>query len=107
MAISETEKAGSSVKNSTNGHAILLPIPNFVRFPFRLASSVSPRLGGEVGRQIFFRPPRPRYLASQRAILGRARELRVNVTGERIAAYEWGEGPAAVLLVHGWGGHAG
>lgn len=107
MTISDVEKSKSEAKNSTNGHAVLLPIPAIAYWPFRAASLISPKLGGEIGRQIFFRPPRPRYQGEQRAILGQAEKSTLQVRDETIAAYEWGDGPSRVLLVHGWGGHAG
>ncbi len=106
MAIPDLHQAISRCSNSTNGHAIKLPIPAFIRLPFRLASGISPKLGGELGRVIFFSPPRPRYTEAQRAILRQGRAGTVGSMGLKLATYSWGEGPS-VLLVHGWGGHAG
>jgi pimeloyl-ACP methyl ester carboxylesterase len=107
MAVSELSVAPICADNSTNDHAIILPIPRFVRLPFQLASRISPRLGGELGRLIFFHPRKAFYTDLQRQLLDRAeRHDFAPEGGKKVAAYSWGDGPA-VLLVHGWGGHSG
>lgn len=106
MAIHKTSLSPSRPLKSTNGHAVSIPIPAYIRFPFHWASRISPRLGGELARLIFFKPPRSRYTDAQRALLSRASRHDFTSEGHKVAAYGWGDGPT-VLLVHGWGGHAG
>lgn len=53
MSVSEGQNTSLYENNSTNDHAILLPIPSVVRIPFRIASAISPKLGGDLGRRIF------------------------------------------------------
>jgi len=67
---------------------------------------VSPRLCA-AGAALAFR--RPRRLARTRReteALHRAAAVRVRGASGEIAVWHWGSGPR-VLLVHGWGGHAG
>ncbi|MGB0086330.1 MAG: alpha/beta fold hydrolase [Rhodomicrobiaceae bacterium] len=59
-----------------------------------------------MARQLFFRPPRAPYRDEQRAVLTSAQRALLSVRGRHIQAYCWGHG-AVVLLLHGWGGHAG
>jgi pimeloyl-ACP methyl ester carboxylesterase len=81
-------------------------IPAPVRLAFQAASRISPALGAAVAVQLFFRPMRMPYRPEQRAVLSLARPVKLRARGRSVAAYCWGEGPT-VLLMHGWGGHAG
>lgn len=102
MSTIHPQIAGLVTKNSTNDRSIKLPIPAYVRLPFQIASRLSPKLGGELGRQLFFRPSRLAYSDLQRQMLDRAEQRRIG----RIATYSWGAGPT-IFLIHGWGGHSG
>src|SRR5262245_861830 len=51
-------------------------------------------------------PRRPRLRPSELALSREAVRLHVPVAGRTVAGWRWGEGERAVLLVHGWGGHA-
>jgi pimeloyl-ACP methyl ester carboxylesterase len=106
MAVTHLDRGDLRPKKSTNDHAISMPIPAFVRLPFRFASAISSRLGGELARLIFFHPLRTRPNDAQNAILGKAEQIMLDLDGRKLAAYSWGDGPT-VLLVHGWSGHAG
>jgi pimeloyl-ACP methyl ester carboxylesterase len=55
---------------------------------------------------LFRTPPFCRPTALERRILARAEASLMPYGGGRLALWTWGRGPA-VLLVHGWGGHAG
>jgi pimeloyl-ACP methyl ester carboxylesterase len=94
-----------SPEKSTTDRSIVR-IPPVIRFAFQTASRISPVLGGEMARQLFFRPMRMGYRAEQRAVLAKAQHLTLEVRGHQVQAYCWGEGPT-VLLMHGWSGHAG
>ena len=99
------EQVATRPIKSTNGRSIIV-IPRAIRALFWAASRISPALGAEVGRQLFFRPPRAPYREEQRAVLALAARVLLPVARGHVHAYGWGEGPV-VLLVHGWGGHAG
>jgi pimeloyl-ACP methyl ester carboxylesterase len=94
-----------SLQKSTNDRSIVR-IPAPVRFAFRAVSRLSPALGAEMARQIFFRPIRMAYRPEQKAVLAKAQHLMLDVRGRHVRGYYWGAGPT-VLLMHGWGGHAG
>lgn len=106
MATPDTAGAVSSPEKSTNGHAYSLPIPGVVRLSYALASRINTRFASDLARRIFFMPPHQSYLDTQRAILLQAGRITLDVMGRKVAAYSWGNGPL-VLLMHGWGGHAG
>jgi pimeloyl-ACP methyl ester carboxylesterase len=94
-----------SAQISTNDRAIIR-IPAPIRLTFQAASRISPWLGSEIGRQLFFRPVRSPYRDEQHAVLARAQSVSLQTAGSPVQAYSWGSGPA-VLLVHGWSGHSG
>jgi len=106
MAISHPDKGVLRPVKSTTDRSINVPIPAFIYWPFRLASALSTRLGGELARLIFFHPMRTRPNNSQAAALAEAEPLMLDLDGRKLATYSWGTGPT-VLLVHGWSGHAG
>ena len=91
---------------STTDRARTIPVPVWLRATMRAASTVSPRLAARVARSMFFTPPRPRIRDRERAVLAQARTFSINAYDHRVTVYTWGEGPV-MLLVHGWGGHAG
>jgi pimeloyl-ACP methyl ester carboxylesterase len=93
-----------SEEKSTNDRSVKLPIPTFLRLPYQALDLLSPKLAGELGRRLFFRPARLYYTDMQRQVLDLAEERYLG----RVATYCWGDasGPT-VLLIHGWGGHAG
>lgn len=78
-----------------------------VRRAMQALARISPAMAARVMDRLWFRAPRTRPDAVARACLGRARRVDFRLHGRRVAAWEWaGQGPA-VLLMHGWGGHAG
>jgi pimeloyl-ACP methyl ester carboxylesterase len=83
-----------------------IAVPAWIRTTFRLAASVAPRSAVSLARRLLFRPPRARLRADEREVLETALQFTVSVDGGRVAGYAWGAGPT-LLLVHGWGGHAG
>jgi pimeloyl-ACP methyl ester carboxylesterase len=105
MDVRFADSASLPSRNSTNDRSIVR-IPAPIRLGFHAASRISPVLGAEVARQLFFRPMRMGYRKEQRAVLAKARHVLLEVRQRRVHAYCWGEGPA-VLLMHGWGGHSG
>jgi pimeloyl-ACP methyl ester carboxylesterase len=104
MSVSDFQTVPVPKEKSTNDRSVKLPIPTFVRLPYQALDLLSPKLAGELGRRLFFRPARLYYTDMQRQVLDLA-ELR-HLGG--VASYSWGSAnDPTVLLVHGWGGHAG
>jgi pimeloyl-ACP methyl ester carboxylesterase len=94
---------------STRGGTPLRPLqaPGWARAMFRAMSAVLPKsVAARLARKLYFTPVRARVRDTERAVLARATRSVVGEGVETAFAYAWGEGPA-VLLVHGWGGHAG
>jgi pimeloyl-ACP methyl ester carboxylesterase len=67
---------------------------------------IAPRACASVAAAAFRRPVRAHPTRSERDTLRRAASVRVSGRAGEIAVWHWGSGPR-VLLVHGWGGHAG
>ena len=72
----------------------------------RLFGVLSPGLGAIPAELLFLHPPGQRRTRYESAVLESGRAFRVAFPTGSLAAWEWGSGPR-VLLVHGWGGHAG
>ena len=74
---------------------------------FAASSLLFPELAGAWAERLFLTPPRRRDAAATALDLIDARSTLIEHKGRTIATWHWGsrEGPA-VLLVHGWGGHA-
>jgi pimeloyl-ACP methyl ester carboxylesterase len=106
MNVSSSQTSYFSPRKSTIDHAISIPIPAPIRLGYKLASRISPELGAELARRIFFHPPRLRFSKAQETALAHADRHEFGGSSGRIVTYSWGSGPV-VLLVHGWGGHSG
>lgn len=76
-----------------------------IRLTFRALRPV-PSVASVLATRLWATPPRAPVRPEQRARLAEAERFEVDIAGTRVAAYAWGAGPA-VLLAHGWGGHAG
>src|SRR4051812_40940069 len=74
-----------------------------VRFGLRLTSQVSTRLAAQWAEHLFTTPRRHTRPAREEAILATGERLTIRGGPELLAAWQWGSGPA-VLLVHGWEG---
>ncbi len=94
-----------SAKNSTNDHAFQ-PSALFLRAAFRIASAASPNIAAHAASRLFLTPRQSPVREDERAVLARALRFSVMVRGRCVEGYSWGTGPA-VLLAHGWEGHAG
>jgi pimeloyl-ACP methyl ester carboxylesterase len=97
---------------ATQRHLLTLKRPRFALFTqaalrhgVSWLSRLAPALAERAGLWLFITPPRrfPRQLPEVEGLTPLRTTLR---SGRyRIGAWEWGEGPA-VLLIHGWGGQA-
>lgn len=91
------------------------PVDSWLKADWRLAavrsgmkalSRVSPSLAARAIDRLWFSAPRTQPTAEARVRLQAGTRLQHRVHGREVVAWSWGEGPT-VLLVHGWGGHAG
>lgn len=73
----------------------------------RALARLSPGLAARAMDHLWFRAPRTRPQADAQACLATGRRSSVLVHGRRVVSWEWGEEGPCVLLMHGWGGHAG
>lgn len=73
---------------------------------FRALSVVAPPAASWLAERLWFTPPRPAVPTGARTVLATGERLRVSVEGRALAAWTFGRGPPVVLM-HGWGGHAG
>jgi pimeloyl-ACP methyl ester carboxylesterase len=83
-----------------------VPVPSWLRTGLRAAGAVAPGAAARLVQRFFFTPPRAPLRDSERAILAQGSRFSIEVGGQRVVGWAWGEGPV-ILLVHGWGGHAG
>jgi pimeloyl-ACP methyl ester carboxylesterase len=86
--------------------ARLPPVIGWLRRALKVTERLSPALAAEFARFLFFKPMPSKVRAEERAVLATGQKLHLSVGGAKVTAWSWGQGPA-VLLCHGWGGHAG
>jgi hypothetical protein len=77
-----------------------------LRGSFRYIGRVSPSLSARLAEHLFRTPPRYPRLKREERSLALARRSGTPFPGGPLPTWTWGKGPA-VLLVHGWGAHAG
>jgi pimeloyl-ACP methyl ester carboxylesterase len=93
-----SQSAVPYLKNSTNGRI------SFARSSFQILSWMAPRRAEKRAVALF---TRPRRLRRSRPPSVPGLEARFEFCGDRrLSVWEFGQGPA-ILLVHGWNGHAG
>ncbi len=73
---------------------------------FSVIGRFSQRVSATCATMAFLRPPRSVPRPGERRVLAGGNVSFVRASQGRIAVWQWGSGPR-VLLVHGWGGHAG
>ena len=86
-----------------------LPLPRIsTNVRFAAAALLAPDLAGAWAERLFLTPPPPRLEATALDLIDARSSFLVHKT-RHIAVWEWGwksRGAPAVLLAHGWGGHA-
>jgi pimeloyl-ACP methyl ester carboxylesterase len=80
---------------------------SMIRRTFPALGRVSVTLASRWAERLFRTPPRSARLPSERRILERGERFSFLFHGRKIAGWRWGTGERTVLLLHGWGGHAG
>lgn len=98
------ESVSIRLKNSTTDHANLLA--DLRRQTMRGLCAAAPETACSLAMRLFFTPSQAVLREEERIVLNDAERVTLHLRNERIEAYVWGQGPL-VLLVHGWGGHAG
>lgn len=73
------------------------------RFVMRALEAVAPGWVEQKALEAFCTPRRPR--TPRVPTLPGSRQFELDAGGERLVAWEWGDGPT-VLLIHGWSGYA-
>jgi pimeloyl-ACP methyl ester carboxylesterase len=89
-------------KKSTNGRDNKI---NSLRFFLQQLQKVSPVLAAQIAERIFCTPRKHKRPEREYESLLFASPLPVVIGGKPLVAWQWGEGPA-ILLVHGWSGRA-
>ena len=77
-----------------------------LRLVFRVLQRLSPQAAARLAERLFFTPHRSRLTPAMRAVLHSGKPFQVEVEGQRIVGWSWGEGPV-VYLIHGWGSRGG
>jgi pimeloyl-ACP methyl ester carboxylesterase len=67
-------------------------------------SRTAPQFAAVVAERLFVLPPRRRLKDAERDWARTARVLSFETSAGAVRGWRWGEAPATVLLVHGWGG---
>lgn len=78
-----------------------------LRAGMRLLAAIRPSLAAALMDRLWFSAPRLTPRAPEQAVLDGGVRRSFDVHGRRVAAWVWGEAGPAVVLLHGWGGHAG
>lgn len=73
---------------------------------FAVLAALSPALAARLALGLYLRPQRRKLDAIDAPLLAEARQNWSVLPAGRIRVLEWGFGPKALLLVHGWGSHA-
>jgi pimeloyl-ACP methyl ester carboxylesterase len=76
-----------------------------IRTAFRTVGRVAPEQAALWAEEVFCRPPRARVRPKEQEFLATGKPFDLPISTGTLAAWEWGAGPA-VLLVHGWGSRA-
>ncbi|GAA2882622.1 alpha/beta fold hydrolase [Microbacterium esteraromaticum] len=73
----------------------------------RLLGATSPALAARIALAAFFSTaPRMSVREDDQHTHAQAERREIEARGRRVTAYEWGRGPRAVLLMHGWNARA-
>lgn len=95
-------KPASSLQKSTTVRNKSL---STARFLIQSAQRFSESAAATLAERLFCTPIKGKKLAKEEEALLTAAPLPVVIGGQKLAAYQWGQGPT-ILLVHGWAGRA-
>ncbi len=106
--MNQPDVAFANRQKSTTGRSYEPPAPKWVKTSLSALNAVAPQAAAGLLQHLFTTPPRVAMRAEETAVLATAQRWQSRVRGELMSGYEWGDtGAPAVLLLHGWGGHAG
>jgi pimeloyl-ACP methyl ester carboxylesterase len=71
-----------------------------------ILSFIAPRYAGNKGFLLFCRPFRLQLSDKQKEFLNSAEKFAVDLEGQHVQAYKWGNGAKKVLFLHGWQSHS-
>jgi pimeloyl-ACP methyl ester carboxylesterase len=77
-----------------------------IRSGFAALDRISPSVAAQCAETLLRTPPSSHLTPRERRLLEAGRPGFSRTPVGRLALWQWGEGPS-ILLVHGWGGHAG
>ncbi|GLQ98843.1 hypothetical protein GCM10007863_32630 [Dyella mobilis] len=73
----------------------------------RILGALNPTYAANLMNRLWFSAPRTKPRAADQAVLDGGERLHFNVHGRKVVAWAWGNDGPTVILLHGWGGHAG
>jgi len=77
-------------------------VPAPIRAIFTLLSRLWPALAARIAARLFCTPMRGQLRPAEEPVMARAGRFSLEVAGQQVVGYSWGEGPV-VMLLHGWG----
>jgi pimeloyl-ACP methyl ester carboxylesterase len=77
-----------------------------LRHFFAFLQALSPSLAGWVALRMFLTPARRRVEAADAPVVAQARRRHLRAGRHHFVAWQWGDLPPWVVLLHGWGSHA-
>jgi len=87
--------------------AWILPGQRLLRLGVRGLGALSPSYAAKVMDHLWFSAPRTMPREADQAVLDCGERLLFHVHGREVVAWAWGDEGPTVMLLHGWGGHAG
>lgn len=72
---------------------------------FSFLERINPRLAGKLALYLFLHPPKHKRPEREEKCYSNAIKSNIEVEGNKVAVYEWGEGPI-IWIMHGWAGRA-
>lgn len=78
-----------------------------LRAGMRALGAIHPPSAAALMDRLWFSPPRLALRAPELATLDSGTRLPLSIHGRKLAAWAWGDAGPTVVLLHGWGGHAG
>lgn len=78
-----------------------------LRVGMRLLGATNPSYAAALMDRLWFAAPRRKPRAAEQAILSSGARTSFEVHGRRVVGWSWGDEGPTVVLLHGWGGHAG
>jgi len=96
----------SFAEKSTTVRVQPIVVPGWLRMLLRAGGRLLPGATVALARRLFFSPPRPARRLEQTELLDQGARFELETPEGSVVGWSWGAGEP-VLLLHGWGGHAG